>query len=307
MSRIRNSDRGDHLHAAFTLIELLVVVAIIALLLSILLPSLSNAREQGRRAKCAANLHSIALGAASYMTLTNRYVHPQLFPEQCSEGPFVFDDVARRLSGEHTMGGGEESGSWDCPKAMKKRKTWKDPNRQGWDQRYQFISYGANDWGLGEYNFGINGGGKPGLTTGMLELLPQFVNSPNAPNWAWWGVREASVSMPAKFICFMDSNRDGLWDQVAAQDMRDWCWGNGEYPGAIHPRKNRWGVNVSFFDSHVEWYTTFKDPDLNRKAGDKLKVDGIMLSDFGSDWNVRDPWRMMWSRDYQVHHEITHD
>ena len=52
--------------SAFTLIELLVVVAIIALLLSILLPSLAGAREQGKRAKCLANLSSIGKACYQY-------------------------------------------------------------------------------------------------------------------------------------------------------------------------------------------------------------------------------------------------
>lgn len=52
---------------AFTLIELLVVVAIIALLMSILLPTLTRAREQARTAKCLANMRSITQAAVTYV------------------------------------------------------------------------------------------------------------------------------------------------------------------------------------------------------------------------------------------------
>ena len=51
---------------AFTLIELLVAVAIIALLVSIMVPAVQRAREEAKRSACAANLHAIDLAAVLY-------------------------------------------------------------------------------------------------------------------------------------------------------------------------------------------------------------------------------------------------
>ena len=103
---------------AFTLVELLVVISIIALLLAMLMPALSMAREQGRSVVCRKNLSSI--GFAFYLfredngkfpcqqieyynnywtTLIKKYIdptNPKLFCPS-NKKPFVFWEYDKSL------------------------------------------------------------------------------------------------------------------------------------------------------------------------------------------------------------------
>jgi prepilin-type N-terminal cleavage/methylation domain-containing protein len=81
-------------HRAFTLIELLVVVAIIALLISILVPSLNKARDQVKKVACRANLHDLGLSLQEYA-----HVHDPYFPPT----PYIGSDIGAWGPGDDNL------------------------------------------------------------------------------------------------------------------------------------------------------------------------------------------------------------
>lgn len=90
------------------MLELLVVVSVIALLMGIVLPSFSRAREQSKRTKCLANLHAISQGLQAHLNENEDY-----FPEAARvptlqpDVPAIQDVLDRQMGGSRTV--------YECP------------------------------------------------------------------------------------------------------------------------------------------------------------------------------------------------
>lgn len=75
--RVSGRVRARRKTNGFTLIELLVVVAIIALLIAILVPSLAAARVKAQRVRCSANLHAMGIALVAYASNESNHGLPR--------------------------------------------------------------------------------------------------------------------------------------------------------------------------------------------------------------------------------------
>ncbi|MEP3480905.1 MAG: DUF1559 domain-containing protein [Fuerstiella sp.] len=100
----RRTTRSSAIRRGFTLIELLVVISIIAVLMSLILPAVQNAREAGRRTQCLNNIRNVTLAAMNFAS-SNKSRLPAL-------GYFPSDDALVAAGGTATGSGRINGRSW---------------------------------------------------------------------------------------------------------------------------------------------------------------------------------------------------
>lgn len=88
MGRTRSEQRASarsgeagrrHMRGGFTLIDVLVSISVVAVLIGLMLPSLSMAAESARRVACRSNVRQIGLGIAMYAEDNNQFLPTSIF------------------------------------------------------------------------------------------------------------------------------------------------------------------------------------------------------------------------------------
>jgi prepilin-type N-terminal cleavage/methylation domain-containing protein len=240
---------------AFTLIELLVVVSIIALLISILMPALSKAREQAKRTVCLTNCHSWGVATFSY-TRDNSDFFPTRFSDQdppvlqygwphqyfkCRVEGWKYYDLVTIFLEPYLV---DVEMFW-CPsvKHTQKAESWETLIQLARDQ----AAAGTYGWIAGDYGYFLGYGRDFGLYTG---------GNVNWGSWAWevppTYERDKDPYIPSLKNSNAKSYMSVMGDIVTYRPQPNELW-YYNHPYKTGTQDEPHGMVASFVDTHAEF------------------------------------------------------
>jgi prepilin-type N-terminal cleavage/methylation domain-containing protein/prepilin-type processing-associated H-X9-DG protein len=222
--------------SGFTLIELLVVISIISMLMSILLPSLSRAREAGKRVNCLSNLRQLMM-AWYFYAMDNS-------DKLCSPGTFWNDSGSNYWVADGFDIPGNDTGNTE--QAIAEGVLWRHTEEtlglyKCKSDRSKFLR---------SYSLSLHiDGNISSISRPSSKIV--FVDASSSWKWIYDGY------FPIKKQC------DGGWQW--------WSWDDPYHRQQITARHSG-GCNASFADFHCEWWV-WKDPRTVRFANQEISAE----------------------------------
>jgi len=206
----------------FTLIELLVVIAIIAILASLLLPSLQKARESGRKAVCMSNLRQLWMGWNLYRDDFGGWMVPLSTDGATTGEPqWFWVDSAYKKGVDHYV---RDYRVFSCPSSPQEVYSARLPTKYAINNMWRFAAIRA---------------------TGV-------VTEPSPPLYPW--SHDRNLKHPAKTIAFIDGG-------VLSYDTTRSVYAVGETGILEVPALSTVGywhmgfANFVLADGHADWAT----------------------------------------------------
>jgi prepilin-type N-terminal cleavage/methylation domain-containing protein/prepilin-type processing-associated H-X9-DG protein len=240
---------------AFTLIELLTVVAIISLLISILMPSLSRARDQAKSVHCLARLKDFGNGLASYENVYRDILPPALWN---------FEDPANPGETLATYGWTEILWSFvykepvTVPAALPVQR-----NVQGERWEEYFLCKASAERGVNSGHYRVY---LPAWAWGTYSINPDGTFGETTQPNPWASTTRASIRPRLPLIG--DANEESACGNPCQDPDRVTSYidaGEANDAGTTGRNGNRFsdrhygGTNFLFQDFHAEWRRKFRE------------------------------------------------